>query len=53
MPPTTKYWSYWHAARGGKWTYATTGAGSYNPKPGTVEGWAYGAGKPPTVAPPK
>lgn len=53
MPPPTKYWSYWHATRGGKWTYSSAGAGTYNPKPGTVEGWAYGAGKPPKVAPPK
>ncbi|GAA1800353.1 MAG: hypothetical protein LCH77_06145 [Actinobacteria bacterium] len=53
MPPATKYWSYWHAPRGGKWTYSTSGSGSYNPKPGTVEGWAFGAGKPPTVAPPR
>ncbi|MCA0291867.1 MAG: hypothetical protein LCH82_09575 [Actinobacteria bacterium] len=52
MPPTTGYWSYWQAVRGGKWTYSTSGPGSYNPKPGTVEGWSYGAGKPPTAPPP-
>jgi hypothetical protein len=52
MPPATRYWSYWHAVRGGKWTYSTLGPGSYNPKPGTVEGWSYGAGTPPTPAPP-
>lgn len=50
--PTTAYWSYWHAQRGGSWTYSNSGAGSRNPAPGTVEGWAFGAGQPPGVAPP-
>ena len=31
---------------------ALTGAGTYNPKPGSVEGWAFGAGKPPGISPP-
>ncbi len=53
MPPATAYWSYWHAARGGTWTYSTKAAGSYDPKPGSVEGWAYGAGKPPSIPVPK
>lgn len=53
MPPTTRYWSYWHGARGGRWTYSTSGPGSYNPKPGTVEGWSFGAGKPPSTPVPK
>ena len=42
--PTNAYWSYWHANRGGSWSYSTSGAGSYNPRAGTVEGWAFGAG---------
>ena len=50
--PPTRYWSYWHAARGGTWTYSSAGAATFNPKPGTVEGWAYGAGTPPKVPPP-
>ncbi len=50
--PATAYWSYWHAPRGGAWTYSTLGAGNYNPAPGTVEGWAFGAGKKPSVLPP-
>ena len=50
--PTTAYWSYWHATRGGSWSYATVGAGGYNPQPGTVEGWAFGAGGRPGIAPP-
>lgn len=49
---TTAYWSYWHAAPGGSWVYSTLGAGSRDPRPGTVEGWAFGAGTPPSVAPP-
>jgi hypothetical protein len=51
-PPATKYWSYWHASRHGKWTFSTVGALSYNPKPNTVEGWAYGAGTAPGITPP-
>jgi hypothetical protein len=51
--PTSAYWSYWHAKPGGTWQFGTTGAGSYNPQPGTVDGWAFGAGKPPSVRPPR
>ena len=50
--PATAYWSYWHAKPHGKWVYSSTGAGTYNPKPGSVEGWAFGAGKPPGISPP-
>jgi hypothetical protein len=50
--PTNAYWSYWHAQAGGSWTYSSTGAGSRKPEPGTVEGWAFGAGAPPSVPPP-
>ncbi len=50
--PTTAYWSYWHAKPHGKWMYSTLGAGSYHPKPGSVEGWAFGNGKPPKIPPP-
>lgn len=37
------YWSYWVAdpATGGTWGYASTGAGSYKPKPGTIQGWHF------------
>ncbi|UVS79310.1 hypothetical protein [Actinokineospora sp. UTMC 2448] len=51
-PPTTAYWSYWYATRGGSWTYSSTGAGYRDPAPGTVEGWAFGAGSPPGTPPP-
>ncbi|MGQ0838832.1 hypothetical protein [Actinokineospora sp.] len=49
--PTTAYWSYWHG-QGGSWSYGSSGAGAYNPAPGGVEGWAFGAGRQPGVAPP-
>ncbi|WP_089155898.1 hypothetical protein [Micromonospora sp. NBS 11-29] len=51
-PPTTAYWSYWHATSGGAWTYSSSGASAYNPAPGTVEGWAFGAGAAPSIAAP-
>lgn len=50
--PTSAYWSYWHARPHGKWTYSKLGAGSYHPKAGWVEGWAFGNGKPPRIPPP-
>jgi hypothetical protein len=50
-PTTSAYWSYWHATPGGTWTYSTSGAGSHDPAPGTVEGWAFGAGVAPGATP--
>jgi len=50
--PATAYWSYWHGRPGGSWTYSSTGAGGYNPAPGGVEGWSFGAGQAPGIAPP-
>lgn len=50
--PAKAYWSYWHAKPHGKWIYSTLGAGSYHPKAGSVEGWAFGDGKPPHISPP-
>jgi len=49
---SSAYWSYWHARPGGSWTFSNTGPGSFDPAPGSIEGWAYGAGRPPSVAPP-
>jgi hypothetical protein len=46
--PEGAYWSYWHAKAGGSWTYSSTGPADYDPAPGTVEGWAFGDGKPPS-----
>jgi hypothetical protein len=51
-PPANAYWAYWHASRGGSWTYSTSGAGSRVPPPGTVEGWAFGDDAEPSVDPP-
>jgi hypothetical protein len=50
--PATAYWSYWHAKAHGKWVFSNKGAGTYHPAPGTVQGWAFGAGKAPGIAPP-
>jgi hypothetical protein len=50
--PSSAYWSYWHAKKGGKWKYSSAGAGSSHPKRGWVEGWAFGKGKPPRISPP-
>jgi len=50
--PASAYWSYWHARPGGSWTYSSSGAGSFNPRPGSVEGWAFGSGRPPRIRPP-
>ena len=51
-PPVSAYWSYWHAPRGGLWSYSQVGARAYNPAVGTVEGWSFGTGNPPGIAPP-
>ncbi|MEU5551398.1 hypothetical protein ABZ738_16645 [Micromonospora sp. NPDC047793] len=52
-PPASAYWSYWHASgSGAAWTYSTLGATSYNPAPGTVEGWSFGTGTAPSITAP-
>ncbi|GIJ79956.1 hypothetical protein SAMN05443287_102478 [Micromonospora phaseoli] len=52
-PPASAYWSYWHASgSGAAWSYSTLGAGSYNPAPGTVEGWSFGSGAAPGITAP-
>jgi hypothetical protein len=51
-PPATAYWAFFHAARGGSWTYSTSGAGSYDPPSGSVIGFAFGSGGAPSSAPP-
>ncbi|KOX24506.1 hypothetical protein ADK67_18070 [Saccharothrix sp. NRRL B-16348] len=50
--PTTAYWGYWHGQPGGSWTYSSTSAAAYDPAPGSVEGWSFGAGEQPGIAPP-
>ena len=48
------YWSYWWRAKGSsRWVYATSGAGSHEPKPGDTEGWVWQEGgrrEPPDIA---
>lgn len=51
-PPPTAFWAYWHAPAGGSWSFSTVGAASYNPAPGTVEGWAFGANAAPSIPAP-
>lgn len=44
--PTTwdgRFWQYYHATPGGDWTSSNEGSGTYVPKPGSLEGWCYGA----------
>lgn len=50
--PDDAYWAYWHAEAGGEWVYSNRGAGNRTPPPGSVEGWAFGAGEPPGRPPP-
>ena len=38
---TSNFWAYWHNTGSG-WVFSSLGASSYQPKAGTVEGWAYG-----------
>lgn len=54
MPSASSYWAYFHAKRGGVWGYSTEGGGSYQPKPGSVEGWHYrgSPSNPPGISPP-
>ncbi|MGB7982564.1 MAG: hypothetical protein WCF36_17420 [Candidatus Nanopelagicales bacterium] len=51
-PPTSAYWSYWYAPKGGSWSYSSRGAGAHDPAPGSVEGWRFGSGQQPRVSPP-
>jgi len=55
-PPATAHWTYWHAQRGGSWTYSPVGASAWQPAQGSVEGWAFvdgpGGNQPPGVPPP-
>ncbi len=51
-PPANAYWAYFHAKRGGGWSYSSQGAASSNPAPGSVEGWRFGNGAKPGTPPP-
>jgi hypothetical protein len=51
-PPANAYWAYFHALPGqAQWTYSTGGAASYQPSPGSIDGWAFGSGAAPSVSP--
>jgi len=50
--PAKAYWGYFHAKAHGTWKFSNKGAGSYDPPQGTVEGWAFGSGQKPSIAPP-
>ncbi len=51
-PPGDAYWSYWHADSGANsWSYSTLGAASYDPPPGSIDAWVFGAGSEPTATP--
>ena len=42
--PSNAYWSFWHANPGQSgWSYSSVGATSYQPSPGSVELWQFGA----------
>lgn len=43
-PPASGYWAYWHASAGqDTWSYGQLGAMSYQPGPGSVDLWIFGA----------
>jgi hypothetical protein len=48
------YWSYWYRAKGSStWVYASQGAGSHDPPPGSTEAWVWqdgGRRRPPDIA---
>lgn len=51
---TDTYWSYWHRAKGSRtWVYASQGAASHDPAPGSTEAWVWqdgGRRQPPDIA---
>lgn len=51
-PDNTHYWSYWHSSGSGRWAYASSGAASYTPRAGTVEGWSFVNGQNSAPRPP-
>ena len=52
MPPASAYWGFFHAPRGGSWTYSSSGVASYSPPAGSVIGFRFGSGQQPRTAPP-
>jgi hypothetical protein len=51
-PPATAYWSYYHASHTATtWTYSTSGASTYKPAQGSIQGWAFGNSAKPSKTP--
>jgi hypothetical protein len=51
---SSHYWSYWHRAPGSStWTYSDEGAGTYQPRNASTEGWVWqnGRSQQPTAVP--
>ncbi len=43
-PPASAYWTYWQAGPGQRtWSYSQVGAMSYQPPPGSISLWIFGA----------
>lgn len=49
-PDDTHYWAYFHDTGGG-WAYSGSGAASYYPQPGAIEGWSHDTGANPAPSP--
>lgn len=49
-PPADSYWSYW-VLEAGEWSYATEGAATHRPTPGSAEGWVFVSGSAPASPP--
>jgi hypothetical protein len=50
-PPASAYWSYWHAANNGTWTYSQWGVMNRKPPLGSFEGWSFSKDKTETTNP--
>lgn len=50
-PPRSAYWSYWIGTNGGGWKYSQSAASNRRVTPGGFEGWRFGSGSQPSVAP--
>jgi hypothetical protein len=51
-PQPSAYWAYWYARPSDSaWTYSAVGVLDFDPKPGSIEAFAFGNHAPPSVAP--
>ena len=50
-PPIDKSWRYFYADNGGSWKYSQSGAANHTVIQGGFEGWSFGGGSTPGVAP--